>query len=151
MYPLPPILSGFGILFIHLGRTPHLKFWQQRCWRLESSGRWHCAAGRHGPAKHRELLDQRHSVTSRNNRVSGTTPGMGELPVARSLPKNGKADIKKIAYIQPRPTWDSNPRCQCYSHRRRHMPCIVRPLWPEKSELYCLHQNFHACYSIHES
>jgi hypothetical protein len=53
------------------------------------------------------------------------TPWTGDQPVARPLPAH-RIDTHRHPCLE----WDSNPRSQCLSERRKFMPQTARPLWP---------------------
>jgi hypothetical protein len=52
----------------------------------------------------------------------GSTPWTGDQPVAMQLPTHRTTQTQINAHIHPCLEWDSNPRFQCSSGRRRLMP-----------------------------
>jgi hypothetical protein len=62
--------------------------------------------------------------------TAGWTPWTGDQPIARPLPthRTTQTHNKRTQTSMPRVRWDSNPRSQCSSGRRRFMPQTALPL-----------------------
>jgi hypothetical protein len=68
--------------------------------------------------------------------TAGKTPWVGDQSVARQLPTHRTTQTQNKAHRHPCLDWDSNPRPQCSSGRRRFMPLTARPLWPAVEHLH---------------
>jgi hypothetical protein len=58
----------------------------------------------------------------------GRTPWTGDQPISRQLPTHRTTQSQNKRTQTFRIDWDSNPRSQCSSGRRRFMPYTARPL-----------------------